>query len=209
VLTIRDSAASVRFLFQPLILNLSLTLLVLYAFLPEVNSMEHELLVLLDWETHVTEEDIFTYLSPFFHSRFRCFRSVPVPTAYPQSFVDAPGPVCVHGWGARTLPEVNSMEHELLVLLDWETHVTEEDIFTYLSPCADHSRFRCFRSVPVPTAYPQSFVDAPGPVCVHGVHYGEKLRGVWLLPARGELDGARVARFARLGDSGREKPNPS
>ncbi|KAJ5244787.1 hypothetical protein N7489_004883 [Penicillium chrysogenum] len=33
--------------------------------LPEVNSMEHELLVLLDWETHVTEEDIFTYLSPF------------------------------------------------------------------------------------------------------------------------------------------------
>jgi hypothetical protein len=32
VLTIRDSAASVRFLFQPLILNLSLTLLVLYAF---------------------------------------------------------------------------------------------------------------------------------------------------------------------------------
>ena len=27
--------------------------------------MEHELLVLLDWETHVTEEDIFTYLSPF------------------------------------------------------------------------------------------------------------------------------------------------
>jgi G1/S-specific cyclin PLC1 len=33
--------------------------------LPEVNSMEHELLVLLDWETHVTEEDIFSYLSPF------------------------------------------------------------------------------------------------------------------------------------------------
>lgn len=27
--------------------------------------MEHELLILLDWETHVTEEDIFTYLSPF------------------------------------------------------------------------------------------------------------------------------------------------
>ncbi|KAI1829266.1 hypothetical protein DTO027I6_10017 [Penicillium roqueforti] len=33
--------------------------------LPEVNSMEHELLILLDWKTHVTEDDIFTYLSPF------------------------------------------------------------------------------------------------------------------------------------------------
>ncbi|KAJ5842241.1 hypothetical protein N7534_012071 [Penicillium rubens] len=31
----------------------------------EVNSMEHELLVSLDWETHMTEEDIFTYLGPF------------------------------------------------------------------------------------------------------------------------------------------------
>ncbi|KAJ6163804.1 hypothetical protein N7497_003783 [Penicillium chrysogenum] len=39
-----------------------------------------------------------------------------------------------YGGFGFSLPEVNSMEHELLVLLDWETHVTEEDIFTYLSP---------------------------------------------------------------------------
>ncbi|CAG8181574.1 unnamed protein product [Penicillium nalgiovense] len=33
--------------------------------LPEVNSMEQELLILLDWETRVTEEDLFTCLDPF------------------------------------------------------------------------------------------------------------------------------------------------
>ncbi|KAJ5219250.1 uncharacterized protein N7498_001349 [Penicillium cinerascens] len=33
--------------------------------LPEVNLMERQLLFLLDWETRVTEEDLFTYLEPF------------------------------------------------------------------------------------------------------------------------------------------------
>lgn len=33
--------------------------------LPEVNLMERQLLFLLDWETRVTEEELFTYLEPF------------------------------------------------------------------------------------------------------------------------------------------------
>jgi hypothetical protein len=33
--------------------------------LPEVNLMERQLLFLLDWETRVTEEDLFTHLEPF------------------------------------------------------------------------------------------------------------------------------------------------
>ncbi|KAJ5654538.1 hypothetical protein N7490_001541 [Penicillium lividum] len=33
--------------------------------LPEVNLMERQLLFLLDWDTRVTEEDLFTYLEPF------------------------------------------------------------------------------------------------------------------------------------------------
>lgn len=33
--------------------------------LPEVNLMERQLLFLLDWDTRVTEEDLFTYMEPF------------------------------------------------------------------------------------------------------------------------------------------------
>jgi hypothetical protein len=42
----------------------------------------------------------------------------------------------VKGYGGFgfSLPEVNLMERQLLFLLDWETRVTEEDLFTFLDP---------------------------------------------------------------------------
>ena len=50
----------------------------------------------------------------------------------------------VKGYGGFgfSVPEVNLMERQLLFLLDWETRVEEEDLFTHLEPFLEPIRHR-------------------------------------------------------------------